>query len=204
MLVVEGDSAAESVNSLRHREWQAVLAMQGKPMNTLEASRNRVAKSPPIARLIQSIGAGWDDHCDPARARYDRIILLADPDVDGVHIRSLLLLFFRTWMRPVLDAGMVYAARPPLWRVTSQRLDEPIYAWSDKQHRELLDQLEEQGIMAPNTERFRGLGNMVPEVLFETCLDPSERTLARLTSDHAEAAIRSYAQMRAQLSARPR
>ena len=171
-------------------------------MNTLEASRSRVSKSPPIARLIESIGAGWDDDCDPSQSRYDRIVFLADPDVDGVHIRSLLLLFFHTWMRPVLDAGMVFTARPPLWRLTSQRLDEPLYVWSDKQYHEVLAKLADQGIQAPNTERFRGLGNMVPAVLFETCLDPRERTLARLTAAHAEAAIRSYAQMRAQLSPR--
>jgi len=178
--------------------------MQGKPMNTLEASRARVAKSPPMSRLIESIGAGWDDDCAPDRSRYDRIILLADPDVDGVHIRSLLLLFFHTWMRPILDAGMVFAARPPLWRLSSQYLDDSVYVWSDKQYQEVLGQLAERGIKSPDGERFRGLGNMVPEVLFETCLDPAERTLARLTSKHAEAAIGSYAQMRAQLSSRPR
>lgn len=202
LLVVEGDSAADSVDALRHDQWQAVLPMQGKPMNTLKASRNKVAKSPPLGRLVQSIGAGWDEHCDADESRYDRIIILCDPDIDGVHTRSLLLLFFYRWMRPVLDAGMIYTARPPLWRITSEQLDEPMYAWSDAQFKEVEADLDNQGIHGRSTSRFRGLGNMIPDVLFDSCLNPETRTLARLNADHAEAAIRSFEMMKAQL--RPR
>lgn len=178
--------------------------MQGKPMNTLRATRARVAKSIPIGRLVQSIGAGWDEHCDASSARYDRIIILCDPDIDGVHTRSLLLLFFYRWMRPILDEGMIYTARPPLWKITSQQLDEPLFAWSDKQFKELEADLSNRGIHGRSTARFRGLGNMIPEVLFDSCLNPDTRTLARLTADHAEAAIRSFEQMKAQLRPVPR
>lgn len=202
LLIVEGDSAADSVQAVRNAQWQAVLAMQGKPMNTLRASRSRVAKSPPIQRLIQSIGCGWDDACDPDQARYDRLIILCDPDIDGVHTRSLLLLFFHTWMRPVLEAGMVFTARPPLWRITSSQLDAPLYALSDTHFKKIDEELQDQGIHGRSLERFRGLGNMIPEVLFDHCLNPETRTLVRLSSDHAEAAIRSFDKMKDQL--RPR
>lgn len=196
LIVVEGDSAADSVDALRHDEWQAVLPMQGKPMNTLKASRARVAKSPPLGRLVQSIGAGWDTHCDADASRYDRIVILCDPDIDGVHTRSLLLLFFYRWMRPLLDEGMVYTARPPLWQITSQQLDEPLYAWSDAQFKEIDEDLAARGIHGRTPSRFRGLGNMIPEVLFDSSLNPKTRILARLTTDHAEAAIRSFEQMK--------
>lgn len=177
--------------------------MQGKPMNTLKATRGRVAKSIPIGRLVQSIGAGWDEHCDPAASRYDRIVILCDPDIDGVHTRSLLLLFFYRWMRPILDEGMIYTARPPLWKITSQDLDEPLFAWSDRQFKEIEADLAARGIHGRSTSRFRGLGNMIPEVLFDSCLNPETRTLARLNADHAEAAIRSFEQMKSQLRPQP-
>lgn len=203
LLIVEGDSAADSVSGLRDGEWQAVLAMQGKPMNASRATKSRVAKSPPMRRLIDSIGAGWDDHCSIDRTRYDRIVILCDPDIDGVHARSLLLLFFHRWMQPLLDAGMIFTARPPLWRITSAQLEEPLYGWSDKHFAELEAELDTAGILGRTPERFRGLGNMIPEVLFDTCLNPKTRTLVRLNSAHAEAALASFDQIRAQLKPRP-
>lgn len=205
LLIVEGDSAADSVVALRHAEWQAVLAMQGKPMNAAKASKARVGKSPPMRRLIDSIGAGWADEFDLTASRYSRVVILCDPDIDGVHARSLLLLFFNRWMRPLLDEGMIFTARPPLWRITSASFPEGEvrYAWSDPHFAEVERELDEAGIYGRTPERFRGLGNMPPDVLHETCLDPKRRTLVRLTTEHADAALRSFEQMRAQLKPRP-
>lgn len=192
LLVVEGDSAARSVVAQRDQRWQAVVPVQGKPMNTLGATRAKVATSAPLQRIVDALGCGWGQDCDPTRARYDRLVLLFDPDVDGVHARSLVLIFLHTWMRPILDAGMVFAARPPLWAVVTEGSeDSPMYAYTDAQIAEVDAKIAEQNAVVIEKVRFRGLGNMSPEILYDTCLNERERILVRVQPRHAEVAIAS-------------
>ena len=171
-------------------------------MNTLGASRAKVGRSAPLMRLVNAIGCGFGDVCTPESvegARYDRIIILCDPDVDGVHIRALLTVFFSEWLGPVLDAEMVYVAQAPLWRITSPQLEAPMLIWSDRQYQQVDEDLDARGIHERTNERFRGLGNVDPKVLFRTCLDPEHRRLIRLTREHATSTIASFNALRSQL-----
>jgi DNA gyrase subunit B/topoisomerase-4 subunit B len=173
LFVVEGESAAAAVARVRDAATQAVLAMQGKPLNALRATRGRVAAQPFFAALIAGLGTGWDDSCDASRVRYDRVLLLTDPDADGIHCGVLVLMFFHRWMRPLLDAGRIEIVRPPWGEVLPADGSAAHHAWSEEEFLEIA--ARERGRGSAVARRFRGLAALDPALLRESCVSPGTR-----------------------------
>lgn len=196
LFIVEGDSAAKALLRVRSPRWQAVLPMQGKPMNATKHGEYAVENNVQFAALISALGTQIGDEFDISKIRYQRIILLFDPDADGIHGRTLLLLFFHKWMKPLLDNGRVYDARVPRWRIDSEKCESPQFASTDEQFNQLKRQLESAGVDDLRATRFRGIGSVGGETLLRCCIDPETRELGRLRSENAEAAIRMFEQLR--------
>lgn len=192
LIIAEGSSAADALVAVRSRQWQAVLPVQGKPLNVLAASQTRVEASAPLMGVCQAIGAGLGDDFVLNRRRYERVILAFDPDADGVHSRALLMLFLYRYMGPLLRSGAVFAARPPLWMISSKQLAEPVFAWTDGQYNDVCAQLDAKGVHGRHTDRFRGVASIPADILRSLCIDPKTRVLAQLTSQHAEATMSAY------------
>ena len=191
LFVVEGDSASKSVARARDSEFQAVLPMQGKPRNAIKASKNAIAKNNLYGALIDCIGAGWDDEFDLDLMRYQRVLLLFDPDADGIHCGALALMFFFRWMRPVLESGRLSVVRPPLYEISSVDYTDKIHAYSEGHYRDLRQALDEKRIRYKG-HRYRGLASMNDDTLVQTCLNPQTRRDFLLGRDDAEAAIRAF------------
>ena len=191
LFVVEGDSASRSVCRARNAQVQAVLPMQGKPMNAIKASKDAVQNFELFRALVTAIGAGWDEQLDLAKLRYDRVILLFDPDADGIHCGALMTMFFHRWMRPLLESGRLSVARPPLYEISSPDSPDKLHAYSDSHYQRLRAELEKKRIKYQG-QRYRGLASISEAVLFATCIDPETRNISRLTSEDAEAAIRIF------------
>jgi DNA gyrase subunit B len=239
LILVEGDSAAKAVIRLRDSSSQAVLPMQGKPINAWKATPNALQKNPWMCAAIDSIigtattqsrfsiekntkakgtrshqpapsqsaisqsaprqsaprqsaisGLGDDFRiCD---VRYDRIVMLFDPDADGIHCGALMLMFFYRWMRPLLESGRVVAARPPLYELTSVNGDETLHAFTDEHYRMMKQTLDQKQIQH-TSRRYRGLASMNDDTLVQTCLNTATRRLMPLGIEDAEAAIRVFA-----------
>lgn len=187
LLIVEGDSAMGTGKSARDSEFQALLPIRGKILNTLRASEQKMLDNQECAAIIAALGAGSGRTFDLDSVRYGKLIFLADADVDGAHIRCLLLALTWRYMRPLLDSGRVYAAVPPLHRLSVQG-SEPIYTYSDLELRTTLARLEASGSTVREVQRYKGLGEMDANQLFETTLDPSRRVLRRITVEDAAAA----------------
>ncbi len=175
LFVVEGDSAARAVTSARNARVQAVLPMQGKPLNTLRAPAGKVAANRFYKELTQALGTGWGAACDPARSRYERVLLLMDPDADGIHCGALLLMFFHRWMQPLLDQGHVEIVRAPIGEITVLDGEAPHYAFSEAQFQAMSAALRNGGRPAFRALRYRGLGSLDRKALGELCLDPQTR-----------------------------
>ncbi len=186
LLIVEGDSAAAAALAVRDPYWQAILPMQGRPMNTVDATATKVQRNKQFRELINALGTGFDQVFNEHQCRYDRIVLLFDPDADGILSRSILLLFFDQWMHPLLRDGRVFAALPPLWQVDASRLDEPVYAHTQKQLDDIRTQLADHGVSQPSIERYRGLASLPAELLRQTCVNPDTRRLVPQTPTQAE------------------
>jgi DNA gyrase/topoisomerase IV subunit B len=191
LFVVEGDSASKSVCRARNPQTQAVLPMQGKPLNAIKASKNAVQRYELFQTLINTLGTDWDDQFDIAKLRYHRVILLFDPDADGIHCGALMLMFFHRWMRPLLESGRLCVIRPPLYEISSPHTCDKLHAYSDAEYRRLCIKLKEQGIDYQG-QRYRGLASMSEVTLVQTCLDPKTRNINRLTCKDAESAIRIF------------
>jgi DNA gyrase subunit B len=197
LFIVEGDSALGTAKLARRSDFQALLPIRGKILNVQRASLTDMLHNAECAAIIQVIGAGSGRTFDLDAARYGKVILMTDADVDGAHIRTLLLTLFFRYMRPLVDAGRVYAAVPPLHRVevmgSPRKEREYIYTYSDRQLEETLSGLRRNGRkFKDDIQRYKGLGEMDADQLAETTMDPAHRTLRRVTSADAERAERVF------------
>jgi DNA gyrase subunit B len=196
LFIVEGDSALGTAKLARDSEFQALLPIRGKILNVQKASASDMLKNAECAAIIQVVGAGSGRTFDLGAARYGKIILMSDADVDGAHIRCLLLTLFYRYMRPLVEAGRVFAAVPPLHRVevvgAGSRKNEYVYTYSDAELRTLLTDLERRGRRTKPPQRYKGLGEMDAHQLAETTMDPRHRTLRRVRVADLEAAERVF------------
>jgi DNA gyrase subunit B/topoisomerase-4 subunit B len=187
LFVVEGDSAADSVSRVRDAAFQAVLPMQGKPLNALKASEKKVAGHPLFQALADAIGAGIGGRFDLAACRYERVLLLMDPDADGIHCGVLMLMFFQRWMPALLDAGRIEIVRPPWGEVLAAGAAAPQCAFSEPELQQLADSLRERGAVV--ARRYRGLAAIEPGVLAATCIAPASRRTSPISAAQAAAMI---------------
>ena len=197
LFIVEGDSALGTAKTARNSDFQALLPIRGKILNVQYSSLSDMLKNTECADIIQVIGAGSGRSFDIDQARYGKIILMSDADVDGAHIRCLLLTLIHSYLRPMLEAGRVFAAVPPLHRLeivnAGSKANDVIYTYSDAEMRSVLADAEKKGKKVKDpVQRYKGLGEMDSSQLRETTMDPAHRTLRRITMKDAAAAIEVF------------
>lgn len=186
LYIVEGDSAGGSAKAGRDRTIQAILPLWGKMLNVEKARVDKVITNEKLTPVVMALGTGIGEEFDLQKLRYDKIIIMADADVDGAHIRTLLLTFFFRYMRPLIDEGHIYLAQPPLFRLSKGQ--KHFYAYSDNERDELMNELQS----GYSIQRYKGLGEMDPIQLWETTMDPATRLMLRVTMEDAEEADRTF------------
>ncbi len=182
LFIVEGESAGGSAKQARDRRFQAILPIRGKIINVEKSGMNKAMKNEEIKSIVAAIGAGIDKDFDITKARYRKVIIMTDADVDGAHIRTLLLTFFYRYMRPLIESGYLYIAQPPLYRIKKGK--KIYYAYSDRELEEFLKRLGNN----VEVQRYKGLGEMNPEQLWETTMNPKNRYLIQVTIEDAKKA----------------
>jgi DNA gyrase subunit B len=192
LFIIEGDSAGGTVKAARDAEFQALMPIRGKILNTMRASEKQMLDNNECAAIIAAMGAGSGKSFDVTSIRYGKLIVLADADVDGAHIRCLILTLAYRYMRPLLEAGRVYAAVPPLYRIEVTGSKDYIYCYSDDDRDRGVAGVEAAGKKVKEIQRYKGLGEMDADQLAETTLDISQRKLRRMTMADAEAATKMF------------
>jgi DNA gyrase subunit B len=190
LYLVEGDSAGGSAKQGRDRNYQAILPLKGKILNVEKARIDKILSNDEIRAIITAVGTGIGEEFDLDDARYQKIIIMTDADVDGAHIRTLLLTFFFRQMQELIEAGYIYIAQPPLYRI--QKGSQEAYCFTEGERRETVERLKSDGRGSVSVQRYKGLGEMNPDQLWETTMNPEKRTLLRVTIDDATEAARLF------------
>ena len=191
LFLVEGDSASKTVSRVRCRHNQAVLPMQGKPMNASKASLRSIENNDLFSKLRDALGINWGPAINLDNLRYDRVILLFDPDADGIHCGALMLIFFDRMMCPLIDANRLSVVQAPLFEITARGYDEVVHAYTDEHYLKIRKALHDKNIEF-SKRRYRGLASMNDRTLYETCLDPASRSIHLLQRNDAAAALAAF------------